>query len=29
LNFTLQASLSVIPTTQGPDAGRQTLSTQQ
>ena len=29
LNFTLQASLSVIPTTQGPDAGRQSLSTQQ
>jgi outer membrane biosynthesis protein TonB len=29
LNFTLQASLTVIPTTQGPDAGRQSLSTQQ
>jgi len=29
LNFTLQAPLTVIPTTQGPDAGRQTLSTQQ
>jgi len=29
LNFTLQAPLTVTPTTQGPDAGRQTLSTQQ
>ena len=29
LNFTLQAPLSVIPTTQGPDAGRPTLNTQQ
>jgi len=29
LNFTLQASLSVIPTTQGPNAGRQNLNTQQ
>jgi len=29
LNFTLQASLTVIPTTQGPNAGRQTLNTQQ
>ena len=28
LNFTLQAPLTVIPTTQGPDAGRQTLNTQ-
>jgi outer membrane biosynthesis protein TonB len=29
LNFTLQAPLSVIPTTQGPNAGRPTLDTQQ
>ena len=29
LNFTLQAPLTVIPTTQGPNAGRQTLNTQQ
>jgi hypothetical protein len=29
LNFTLQAPLTVIPTTQGPDAGRPTLTTQQ
>src|SRR5579863_3578639 len=29
LNFTLQAALTVIPTTQGPNAGRQTLNTQQ
>jgi hypothetical protein len=29
LNFTLQAPLTVIPTTQGPNSGRQTLSTQQ
>jgi outer membrane biosynthesis protein TonB len=29
LNFTLQASLTVIPTTQGPNEGRQTLNTQQ
>jgi hypothetical protein len=29
LNFTLQAPLTVIPTTQGPDAGRPTLNTQQ
>jgi BON domain len=29
LNFTLQASLTVIPTTQGPDTGRQSLNTQQ
>jgi len=28
LNFTLQAPLTVIPTTQGPNAGRQTLNTQ-
>jgi hypothetical protein len=28
LNFTLQAPLTVIPTTQGPDAGRPTLNTQ-
>ncbi len=28
LNFTLQAPLTVIPTTQGPDAGRPTLTTQ-
>jgi hypothetical protein len=28
LNFTLQAPLSVIPTTQGPDVGRQILNTQ-
>jgi len=27
LNFTLQAPLTVIPTTQGPDAGRPTLNT--
>src|SRR5579863_9869462 len=29
LNFTLQAPLTVIPTTQGPNAGRPTLNTQQ
>jgi hypothetical protein len=29
LNFTLQAPLTVVPTTQGPDAGRPTLNTQQ
>jgi outer membrane biosynthesis protein TonB len=29
LNFTLQAALTVIPTTQGPSAGRPTLNTQQ
>jgi hypothetical protein len=29
LNFTLQAPLTVIPTTQGPNAGRQPLSAQQ
>lgn len=29
LNFTLQAPLTVIPTTQGPNAGRPTLSSQQ
>jgi outer membrane biosynthesis protein TonB len=29
LNFTLQAALTVIPTTQGPNAGRQTMNTQQ
>jgi outer membrane biosynthesis protein TonB len=29
LNFTLQAPLTVIPTTQGPNAGRTTLSTPQ
>jgi outer membrane biosynthesis protein TonB len=29
LTFTLQAPLTVIPTTQGPDAGRPTLNTQQ
>jgi hypothetical protein len=29
LNFTLQAPLSVIPTTEGPNAGRPTLTTQQ
>jgi hypothetical protein len=29
LNFTLQAALTVTPTTQGPDAGRPTLNTQQ
>jgi hypothetical protein len=29
LNFTLQAALTVVPTTQGPNAGRQTLNTQQ
>jgi hypothetical protein len=29
LNFTLQAALTVIPTAQGPNAGRQTLNTQQ
>jgi len=29
LNFTLQASLTVIPTTQGPNAGRPTLNMQQ
>src|SRR6202521_3482180 len=29
LNFTLQAPLTVIPTTQGPDAGRPALNTQQ
>jgi outer membrane biosynthesis protein TonB len=29
LNFTLQAPLTVIPTTQGPDAGRPTLNAQQ
>ena len=29
LNFTLQASLTVVPTTQGPNAGRPTLDTQQ
>jgi BON domain len=28
LNFTLQSPLTVIPTTQGPDAGRATLNTQ-
>jgi hypothetical protein len=28
LNFTLQAPLTVIPTTQGPNAGRQSLNTQ-
>jgi hypothetical protein len=28
LNFTLQASLTVVPTTQGPDAGRPTLNPQ-
>jgi hypothetical protein len=29
LNFTLQASLTVVPTTEGPNAGRPTLNTQQ
>jgi BON domain len=29
LNFTLQAPLTVVPTTQGPNAGRPTLTTQQ
>jgi hypothetical protein len=29
LNFTLQAPLTVIPTTQGPDAGRPALNTEQ
>jgi hypothetical protein len=29
LNFTLQAPVTVVPTTQGPDAGRPTLNTQQ
>jgi hypothetical protein len=29
LNFTLQASLTVVPTTGGPNAGRPTLNTQQ
>jgi outer membrane biosynthesis protein TonB len=29
LNFTLQASLTVIPTTQGPNAGRPALNTEQ
>jgi hypothetical protein len=29
LNFTLQQSLTVIPTTQGPNSGRPTLNTQQ
>jgi hypothetical protein len=29
LNFTLQSSLTVIPTSQGPNSGRQPLSTQQ
>ncbi len=29
LSFTLQAPLTVIPTTQGPNAGRPTLNTQQ
>jgi hypothetical protein len=29
LNFTLQASLTVVPSTEGPNAGRPTLNTQQ